>query len=347
MLKDITLQLHSANVASVNDVIVDSTIFDDERVHPSWPKEELNRAYACEVSGINYNCNCIEVIAETIGPKVQLTLDPQTAYVEIINKCTPAAKPPDTVWGARQSGSNVITVLGTCYRQCQPVSVAIDRPPAFFGFLLAEELRRSGIAVTGRLIEREIASAEQFESVAVYRSSIWDVLDRCNKDSLGLAAEALVKTIAAANPQHKVGGLRAGSWQAGQQHLCQYLLSLGIPSDQFVIDDGSGLSEKNRLSANAISAVLLDLYKSPDWRRYKETLAVGGIDGTASKWFNEPKYKGKVFGKSGYIEGVKSFSGVCSTPAGDRIFSIITNNANGNTRQAINDIVKAVIDDSQ
>jgi D-alanyl-D-alanine carboxypeptidase/D-alanyl-D-alanine-endopeptidase (penicillin-binding protein 4) len=343
MLKDIAQQLQTANVASVNDVIVDSTIFDDERVHPSWPKEELNRWYACEVSGLNYNANCVEIIAETIGQRVQLTLDPQTAYVQIINKCTPASKPPDTVWGAREPGSNVITVLGTCHRQCQPVSVAIDRPPAFLGFLLAEELRRSGIAVTGRLLEKEIASAEEFKPVAVYRSSIWDVLERCNKESLGLAAEALLKTIAAS----KQSSGKGGSWPAGQQHICQYLLSLGIPSDQFVIDDGSGLSEKNRLSANAISAVLLDLYKGPDWRRYKETLAVGGIDGTASKWFNEPKYKGKVFGKTGYIEGVKSFSGLCSTNSGDRIFSIITNNANGNTRQAINDVVKAVIDETQ
>ena len=158
-----------------------------------------------------------------------------------------------------------------------------------------------------------------------------------------MAAECLLKTIAASRqPSGK-----AGSWPVGQQLISQYLLSLGIPSDQFLIDDGSGLSEKNLLSVNTISAVLLDLYKSPNWQNYKQTLAVGGMDGTIDRYFNEPKYKGKIFGKTGYIEGVKSFSGVCSTSAGDRIFSIITNNANGSTRQAINDIVKAVIDESQ
>jgi D-alanyl-D-alanine carboxypeptidase/D-alanyl-D-alanine-endopeptidase (penicillin-binding protein 4) len=341
MMKDISQQLQAANVASVNDVIVDSTIFDDERVHPSWSKDELNRWYACEVSGLNYNANCIEIIAETIGGKVELTLDPQTAYVKIINKCTPAVKPPDTVWGAREPNSNTITVLGTCHKQCQPVRVAIYRPPAFLGFLVAEELRRAGIAVTGRLVEREVTPAEQFKPVAVYRSSIWDVFERCNKESLGLAAEALLKTIAASTSG------KGGSWPAGQQLMSQYLLSLGIPSDQFAIDDGSGLSEKNRLSANAISSVLLDLYKGPDWQRYKQTLAVGGIDGTIDNHFTEAKYRGKVFGKTGYIEGVKAFSGVCTTPAGERIFAIITNNANGNSRKAINDIVKAIIDESQ
>jgi D-alanyl-D-alanine carboxypeptidase/D-alanyl-D-alanine-endopeptidase (penicillin-binding protein 4) len=186
-------------------------------------------------------------------------------------------------------------------------------------------------------------NAEQLNSVAVYRSSIWDVFERCNKDSLGLAAEALLKTIGSSQQSSGKGG----SWSSGRHFISQYLLSLGIPSDQFAIDDGSGLSEKNLLSANAISAVLLDLYKRHDWKRYKETLAVGGLDGTIDNYFTDPKYRGKVFGKTGYIAGVKSFSGVCETPSGDRIFSIITNKTNGNTRGAINDIVKAVIDESQ
>jgi D-alanyl-D-alanine carboxypeptidase/D-alanyl-D-alanine-endopeptidase (penicillin-binding protein 4) len=99
--------------------------------------------------------------------------------------------------------------------------------------------------------------------------------------------------------------------------MSQYLLTLGIPSDQFAIDDGSGLSEKNRLSANAISSVLLDLYKGSEWEHYKKTLAVGGIDGTIDNHFTEPKYRGKVFGKTGYIES-HAFSGVRTTPACDR-----------------------------
>ncbi|MBN2018721.1 MAG: D-alanyl-D-alanine carboxypeptidase/D-alanyl-D-alanine-endopeptidase [Sedimentisphaerales bacterium] len=343
MLKDIAQQLFTADITTITDIIVDSTVFDDERVHPSWSKDELNRWYACEVSGLNYNGNCVEIIAETIGSKVQLTLDPPTAYVTIINKCTPTLNPPNTVWGAREANSNVITVLGSCYRQCQPIRVTIDRPPAFLGFLLAEELKRAGVSVRGHLLEKEITASDKLRTIAVYRSSLWDVLERCNKDSLGLAAEALVKTVAASKQPNGKGG----SWQAGRGLNSGYLLSLGIPTDQFYIDDGSGLSEKNLLSAHAISTVLCDLYKNASWPNYKKTLAVGGMDGTIDKYFNEPAYKGKIFGKTGYIEGVKSFSGVCTTGGGERIFSIITNKANGNTRQAINDVVKAIIDETQ
>lgn len=79
---------------------------------------------------------------------------------------------------------------------------------------------------------------------------------------------------------------------------------------------------------------------------YKNSLAIGGIDGTIAKYFKENKYRGKIFGKTGYIEGVKSFSGVCTTKEGDYIFSILANNPNGQTREAINNIVKAIIDDA-
>jgi D-alanyl-D-alanine carboxypeptidase/D-alanyl-D-alanine-endopeptidase (penicillin-binding protein 4) len=343
VLKDIAEILRRNNIATLSDVIIDSTIFDNELVQPNWPKKELNRWYAAEVAGLNYNDNCIEIIAETVGSKVELTLDPPTSYVKIINKCTPALKPPDTVWGARPSGSNIITVAGVCYKKCQPFRVTIDRPPAFFGFLLAEELKRSGVAISGQLVEREILPQEQFKLLAVYRTSIWDVFERSNKDSLELDAESLLKTIAA----YRQPSGKGGSWTQGKQFVSDYLVSLGISSDQFVLDDGCGLSENNRLSANLLTAILLDIYKKPEWQKFKETLAVGGEDGTVRKWFNEPKYKGKIFAKTGYIGGVKSLSGVCTTEAGDRVFSIITNKTNGKSRQAILDIVKAIIDESR
>jgi D-alanyl-D-alanine carboxypeptidase/D-alanyl-D-alanine-endopeptidase (penicillin-binding protein 4) len=124
------------------------------------------------------------------------------------------------------------------------------------------------------------------------------------------------------------------------------MLELGIERGEFYIDDGSGLSRGNKLSANAITKVLLDVYKGKNWEVYKNSLATGGIDGTIGKYFKEEKYKGKVFGKTGYIGGVTSFSGVCSGKGRDYIFSILANKTRGGTREAINDIAKAIIDDN-
>ncbi len=174
-----------------------------------------------------------------------------------------------------------------------------------------------------------------------YKTPIADCLVRCNKDSFGLAAEALLKTISA-NMQP---GKKNGSWADGREVIHRYLSGLGVDRNEFYIDDGSGLSKKNRLSSNAITKVLQDVYKSRTWKLYKDSFAVGGVAGTIRKYFKDARYKGRVFGKTGYIAGTKSFSGICDTASGEYIFSILTNKANGRTRTAINDIVKAIINE--
>jgi len=47
LFDDLASVLKKAKVKKLDGVIVDSTVFDDERVHPSWPLDELNRDYSC------------------------------------------------------------------------------------------------------------------------------------------------------------------------------------------------------------------------------------------------------------------------------------------------------------
>jgi len=341
IFKDVIALLKEKGVPEINDIIVDTTIFDDQRVHPSWPESELNRWYACEVSGLNYNNNCIAITAKNIGGKVSLSIEPTTSYVTLINKVTPVSKGTSSVGSYRTSQPNRIVIHGRCRLQAGPFDVAIERPAVFFGYLLAEHLMRAGINTTGQIVEKTF-NDDNFDLLAEYSTSIADCLARSNKNSLGLAAEALLKTIAA---HHNPTG-NNGSWAGGQKLIRQYLRELGIHESQFYIDDGSGLSRQNELSALVITKVLSDVYHSENWPLFRDSLAVGGVDGTIARYFREKNYKGRIRGKTGYIRGVRAFSGICSTTDGNYIFSILANNANAHTRQAINDIVKAIVDRS-
>jgi serine-type D-Ala-D-Ala carboxypeptidase/endopeptidase (penicillin-binding protein 4) len=337
---DIIAKLKINGITSIQDIIIDTTIFDNQPTHPNWPKEQLNQWYACEVSGLNYNDNCIDIIAKNVDGKIQILLDPQTEYLKITNMVKPVKTGKTAIGAYRTEEYNKLILKGTCKTQEGPFTVAIEKPAGFFGFILAENLTKAGIVTKGQLFEKSLPSDCSFKPIADYNTPIADCIARCNKDSFGLAAEALLKTMAAkSNPNHKNGG-----WEQGRQVIKNYLLQLGLNKDMFFIDDASGLSKNNKLSANVITTVLLDVYNSENRKLYKDSLAVGGIDGTARKYFKEEKYKDKIFGKTGYISGVKSFSGICTAADGDYIFSIITNNANGKTRQAINDIVQAIID---
>jgi len=280
IFKEITAALKQNGIKTVRDIIVDSSIFDDERVHPNWPKKELNRWYACEVSGLNFNGNCIDITTKNIGGKVTVLIEPQTDYVRITNKVVPIRKGRSAVGSYRQPGKpNNIVVNGRCRKQQGPFAVAIERPAAFFGYLLAENLGRAGINTEGQLIEKAVGRDCNCKVLIEHTTPIADCLTRCNKDSLQLAAEALLKTIAAgASP-----GGKNGSWQQGRELIRRYLSGLGIEKEEFYIDDGSGLSSQNKLSANALTRVLFDVNKSRNWRFYRDSLAAGGIDGTIGK----------------------------------------------------------------
>jgi len=340
---EITAHLKTKGVTNIRDIIVDSSIFDDQRVHPRWPVEQLNRDYACEVSGLNFNGNCIEITTKNNNGTVNIIAEPETDYVEIINKVLPITKGKSAVGAYRTNKPNRLVVKGKCKTAQGPFAVAIERPAVFFGFLLSEKLSRSQIKLEGHLLEKPVDINCDFIEIFSHTTSIADCLTRCNKDSFGLAAESLLKTIAArANP-----GNNKGSWADGQSLITEYLLELGIDRKEFVIDDGSGLSKDNRLSANVLANVLYAAYHSASWNIIRDSLAIGGVDGTIARYFKQEKYRGKILGKTGYINAVKSFSGICFTDKKAFIFSIITNNANAKTRGAINDIVKAIIDSQQ
>lgn len=344
IFEDIAAALKRKGITSVEDIVVDTSVFDDERVHPNWPADQLNRWYAAEVSGLNYNDNCVNIIAKNTAGQIAILVQPQTAFLELINEITPVTTGGSAIGAYRNRHPNKLTLKGKCQTQATITDLAIERPAAFFGFLLAENLARAGIKPQGQVIEKVVADRSDFKLLTEYTTPISDCLVRSNKRSLGLAAEALLKTIAAESGLCDTGG----SWEVGRELIDKYLSdTIGLDRSQFFIDDGSGLSRINELAANALTKLLLNLYKSRKWEMYRDSLAIGGVDGTIGKFFYQSRYKGRIFAKTGYIEGVRAFSGLCITEKGDFIFSILANNINGLTRKTLNDIAKAIIDDGE
>lgn len=346
VFENIAAALKTNGKTTIKDIVIDTSIFDDQRIHPNWPKKELNQWYASEVCGMNYNDNCIDVTAEAIGDRVAITIEPQTNYVKIINKAAVIPKGQTTIGALRAqdpNAANKVIIQGKCRGKMEPFSVAIENPAAFFGTVLAERLSAAGIQVQGQVVIKQAGEDCPVQTITQFSTSIADCMARCNKNSLQLAADAMFKTVAAVSSPVK----KNGSWQTGREKIADYLLGLGIDRAEFNLDDASGLSRENKLSANAITTVLLDIYRGKDWQFYRDSLSIGGIDGTLSRYFKDEKYKGRIFGKTGYISGVKSLSGVCCAADGDYIFSLLANNVKGQTRDVLNDIAEAIIDEAE
>lgn len=338
VLEDISNHLRNLSRSVINSILIDTTVFDQERVHPLWPKQALLQKYACEVSGLNYNNNCVEIAAAKGQGKAVLFLEPKTSYVRLLNAVSVINSPENWFAVERTDQPGVLRVSGKVSSQAGPYAVAVANPALYFGTLLKEHLNKKGIRVEGGVKEEAFPGERDFTLLAEYRTPLQEVLRRANKDSLGLAAEALLKLLGAwENPDHK-----GGSWVGGAKAVRAFLGALGLPENEFEVADGSGLCRENRLSSHVLASVLRWVYRQPFWPFYEATMAVGGIDGTLENVFREKTWRGRIIAKTGYINGVRALSGITHTRYGDIIFSILANSASNLARTTINNVVKEV-----
>ena len=90
---------------------------------------------------------------------------------------------------------------------------------------------------------------------------------------------------------------------------------MGPTAAALSITDGSGLSRDNRVTPRLMVKLLADMYEDRKLGLdYIQTLAVGGESGTLKRRFGRP-LTGKVYAKSGYINGVSALSGYLILPS--------------------------------
>lgn len=297
-------ELKSHRLSNIKRLVVDDSVFDEHFFHDSWPLDQFHKHYVPQVAGLNLNANCIDFELRNNGTgTVDYRTLPRTDYVHVTNTCRAGRE--DAVWLARQPGGNEIVLRGTTpSRLAGPYRVTIHDPSMYGVTVLAETLRDEGISVGAVDRDRTIVAnrGQDWVELAVHRTPLQTVVTWCNKASSNLYAEALVKRMAFA----RTG--KPGTWADGLEVSRGYLRSLGVDLTNVKLDDGSGLSKENRVTADLLAAVLAERYHSDAREIFKHSLAVGGVDGTLEKRF-DGDLQGRVLGKSGYVNGVSSLSG--------------------------------------
>lgn len=137
------------------DIIADDSIFDREFVHDSWPKDQLSEWYCAPISGLSFNDNCIDVILKPSnkpGGLVFIQIEPETSYVEIINKCkTTTSKSKHFYSFHRKPFTNRINVKGFLWSKTEPQKewITIHNPPLYTATVFKEILERKNVRVMG------------------------------------------------------------------------------------------------------------------------------------------------------------------------------------------------------
>ena len=314
----------------VGDLILNASFFDGVARHPEWPSGQEAKWYQAPISALSFNDNVVLVsIRPGLGPgrPAQVSIDPPTGVLHpLVGARTVSRGGSVRVAVARSVGSDAVTVSGTVPARnvWWSTPIAVDDAPEFFGAALKARLKTAGIQVTGSIVERNVKPDASWMLIAQTESDLLPTLAVVNKHSQGFYAEQVFKTVAA----EKAG---LGSWENGISVERQFLAALGLDPARYDLHDGSGLSAYNRVAAGDIVRFLEAMNKHPRGAEWKATLAISGEpDGTLRHRLREPEVRGKVFAKTGTINGVSTLAGYVTGASGKTYaFAILLNGRAG------------------
>jgi PBP4 family serine-type D-alanyl-D-alanine carboxypeptidase len=300
----------------------------------------------------------LTITAGAPGEPVTVVMEPPTDFVKLVVTATTSKKkrPKPGISVANKYVTDElgrkrleITVSGQIAQGKSVVRDVWMKERAYFAaHLLRGALRELGVEVTGdvRVAElRDYLDAALLAGyipmpIAEHRSQrLAEIVQRVNKRSTNWLADRVIMTAAA----KRYGG--KPDMRTAVDAMYKWLeKKTGLGRDEVVIDTGSGLSYKTELSARQVVTVLraaLGLEEATALREekvqsaYRNSLAIGGVDGTIRKRFKT--LDATVLGKTGTLLRVVSLAGVIEVGGRQLVFSVISNGHESHWKGRIRD----------
>ena len=313
-------------------LVIDETLFDGGTMPPAYDQKNDSTASRAPSSAASLNGNVIAVTiipGSAAGAPARVIVDPPSPYFTVAGRVVtatngPAAPAVDT----KEEGSRTrINVAGRIKLGAEPRTFLrrVNHPGLYLGQTLKQLMERRGIAVGGA-VRLGAAPAEGLRVLAAHDSAPLAVVAQdLNKRSNNLAAEQVIRTLGA-----EIVG-RPGNWDKGLKAVARYLGGIGIKPGSYEMQNGSGLYDSNRFTAEQIATVLRAA--SRDFRisaEFLASLAVAGTDGTIAHRMGGTLAERYVRAKTGTLANVSCLSGFAGSPGKMPIvFSILVNDVPG------------------
>jgi serine-type D-Ala-D-Ala carboxypeptidase/endopeptidase (penicillin-binding protein 4) len=175
-------------------------------------------------------------------------------------------------------------------------------PALAAGFALRAAFRNMGIVVAGT-VRLGIAQDYAIPLASVESPPLAAIVRFMDHESDNFTAEMLLKELGA-------NELERGTSAAGAAIVMRELTDAGVPMAGVRIVDGSGLSQLDRLTAGALTALLRVAWTDPEIRpTLLAALPVAGVNGTLEDRMRSGPARGRVLAKTGTTRDASALSG--------------------------------------
>jgi len=179
----------------------------------------------------------------------------------------------------------------------------------YFDAVFRQLWRELGGSING--VMREEKKLESASELLQWESpTLAQIIRDINKHSNNVMARQLLISLATSPT------ITAATPEAGAAQAKAWLDTLGVNSKTVVIENGSGLSRQERLSADTLSKVLYHAWHSPYMPEFIASLPMVGVDGTMIRTLKNSAVKTRAHIKTGSLNDVASIAGYVKAKSG-------------------------------
>jgi D-alanyl-D-alanine carboxypeptidase/D-alanyl-D-alanine-endopeptidase (penicillin-binding protein 4) len=343
-IDDLASRIVAAGVKRVEgDLVGDESYFVGPKYGAGWEWEDLTWYYGAEVTPLTVNDNALDLFIKpgpAVGQPALITTGPPDPLLTVVNRVTTSVK------GVRRDISihrglneNTITITGTIPLDDRGYTggIGISHPALLFVYLLRNSLAQKGVLVTGRsrttgeVVLPFVSSVSPVaqEEIATLQSPPFSVVAaQTLKSSQNLYTELILRTLGklAPGPATTTIGNQT-SEELGIEAVKSFLKTAGIRPESLVLDDGSGLSRNDMITAEASVQLLTFMSKHRYAGVFRDALPIAGVDGTLRNRLKGTPAENNLRAKTGSLSSATSLAGYVTTAAGEKLaFSIMVNN---------------------
>jgi serine-type D-Ala-D-Ala carboxypeptidase/endopeptidase (penicillin-binding protein 4) len=348
-IDDLATRIVAAGIKRVEgDLVGDESYFVGPKYGAGWEWEDLTWYYGAEVTPLTVNDNALDLFVKpglAVGQPAVITTGPADPLLTIVNKVITSAKGGKRELSIHRGlGENTITITGSIpledsgYRG----GIGISHPALLFVYMLRTSLAQKGVVisgksrVTGEAQPALITGVSINGSLAPFQNEIATlqsppfstIAAQTLKPSQNLYTELILRTLGKVTPPPATtSGLAQTSEELGIEAVKSFLKSVGIRPEALVLDDGSGLSRNDMITAEASVQLLTFMSKHRYASVFRDALPIAGIDGTLRNRMKGTPAENNLRAKTGSLSSAASLGGYMTTAAGEKLaFSIMVNN---------------------
>ena len=307
------------------DIVLDRSAFEAVDADAARFDGEPLRPYnaAPDALLLNFKSMALTFVPDRGANRARVYVEPPLSGVQVPTS-VPLSEEPHAVCGDYRAALKAdfadptrIRFEGSYPASCAEKvwSVAYADPPSYSVRAVQGLWRQIGGRLGGTVREgRAPALAPLFE---MQSPALADIIRDINKYSNNVMAQQLFLTLSLPVPDaNGTTSDAVASMQASREVLARWWRDRIAADDAPVIDNGSGLSRRERISAQALARLLQTAYRSPYMSELMSSLPIMGADGTLKRARALPL--GSAHLKTGSLRDVAAIAGYVQAASGKR-----------------------------